>query len=68
MKQENFFSVKETDQWKIDLTSIFPVPLKALGDMIDGLGVSQTDFALQSLGDLTGNTPDRTLLNPLKSR
>lgn len=64
----NFHFYKEENDWKIDLTSIFPVPQKALSQMISDLGVSETDFTLQSLGQVTGSAPTRSILNPLKTR
>ena len=56
---------KEEDQWKIDLTSLFPFLTVVLQNAITTSGQGQNDFLIFLLGFMTGKKPESGILNPV---
>lgn len=60
-----FHFYNEQGQWKIDLTSLFPVSAMAFDKMIEESGENQNDFLLSLLEMLTGRKPDAEIWKPI---
>jgi len=56
---------KEDKQWKIDLTSLFPISTKAFKKMADDSGQNQNDYLFSLLEMITGNKPDIEIWKPI---
>jgi hypothetical protein len=56
---------KENNQWKIDLTSLFPIANTAFRQMVEDSGEKENDFLFTVLTNLTGKTPDPGIWNKL---
>jgi len=63
----NFHFYKEDDQWKIDLTSLFPVSEVALKKMVDDSGQKEDQFIFSILKMLTGREPGPEIWQPVKN-
>lgn len=57
---------KENNEWKVDLTSIFPPTNMALTKMLSDQGLSDNDFIFQTLESLTGRKVAKDIWRPLK--
>lgn len=57
---------KESTEWKVDLTSIFPPTNIALGKMLEQQGLSDNEFIFQTLEALTGRKVTDDIWKPLK--
>jgi len=56
---------KEDKQWKIDLTSLFPISTKAFKKIADDSGQNQNDYLFSLLEMITGNKPDIEIWKPI---
>jgi hypothetical protein len=61
-----FHFSKENNEWKVDLTSIFPPTNMALKKMLSDKGLSDNDFIFQTLESLTGRKVAKDIWRPLK--
>ncbi|SHH64086.1 hypothetical protein SAMN04488109_4775 [Chryseolinea serpens] len=61
-----FHFYKEQGQWKVDLTSIFPVASVAFKKAVDNSGQSEDDFLFSLLEMLTGKKPGPEIWVPTK--
>ncbi len=52
-----FHFYKEEENWKIDLTSIFPVATQAFQRMADESGQDENEYLFMLLEIITGNKP-----------
>jgi hypothetical protein len=57
---------KEDNEWKVDLTSLFPQSNMALTKMVSDQGLSDNDFIFQTLENLTGKKVSKNIWRPLK--
>jgi hypothetical protein len=55
----NFY--KEEQQWKLDITALFPVSTKAFKKMADESGQPENDFLFTILESLTGRKPGKEI-------
>ncbi|MBK7681877.1 MAG: hypothetical protein IPJ26_05070 [Bacteroidetes bacterium] len=55
---------KEEGQWKIDLTSLFPVSIIAFKKMADESGENQNDYLFSLLEMITGKKPGTEIWQP----
>jgi hypothetical protein len=53
----NFHFYKEMNEWKVDLTSIFPVTEKAFKQVVAASGEKENDYIFNLLDLLTGKKP-----------
>lgn len=60
-----FHFYKEQGDWKIDLTSIFPIANQAFQKMADESGQAENDFLFMLLEMITGNKPTQTIWEPI---
>jgi hypothetical protein len=60
-----FHFYKEEGQWKIDLTSLFPVSAMAFKKMADESGENQNDFLFSLLEMITGKKPSAEIWQPI---
>ena len=61
-----FHFYKEEGQWKIDLTSLFPVTTMAFKKMADDSGENQNEYLFSLLEILTGKKPGQEIWQPIK--
>lgn len=59
---------KENSIWKMDLTSIFPATAEAFKKVIEQSGMSENEFLLTLLENLTGKTPSPGIWKPVSSQ
>ena len=57
---------KEDQQWKIDLTSLFPISTSALKKMADDSGKNENDYIFELLEMITGTKPGQGIWQPIK--
>ena len=57
---------KESDGWKIDITSIFGPSSAALKEAIKNFGQTENEFIFQTLEMLTGKPLDQKIWHPLR--
>ena len=57
--------VEEEGQWKIDLTSLFPVSTMAFKKMADESGENQNDYLFSLLEMITGKKPGTEIWQPI---
>lgn len=60
-----FHFYKEPGQWKLDLTSLFPVSNMAFKKMIEDSGENENDYLFTLLETLTGKKPGADIWKPL---
>ena len=60
-----FHFYKEEGQWKMDLTSLFPVSIEAFDHLVKGSGKSENQFIFSLLEMLTGEKPGPDIWQPL---
>lgn len=60
-----FHFYKEEEQWKIDLTSIFPVSTMAFKKIVDESGENQNDYLFSLLEMITGKKPGIEIWQPI---
>jgi hypothetical protein len=60
-----FHFYKEEGQWKIDLTSLFPVSTMAFKKMADESGENQNDYLFSLLEKITGKKPGTEIWQPI---
>ena len=60
-----FHFYKEEGQWKIDLTSLFPVSTMAFKKMVDESGEDQNDYLFSLLEIITGRKPGPEIWQPI---
>ncbi len=60
-----FHFYKEEGQWKIDLTSLFPMSVIALDQIVQDSGENENDFLFSLLKKVTGNTPGDEIWQPI---
>jgi hypothetical protein len=60
-----FHFYKEEGQWKIDLTSLFPVSAMAFKKMADESGENQNDYLFSLLEMITGKKPGTEIWQPI---
>lgn len=61
-----FHFYREEKQWKIDLTSIFPITTKLFQNMADESGQSTNEYLLSLLEIITGKKPGQEVWQPVK--
>ena len=61
-----FHFYKEDQQWKIDLTSLFPISTSALKKMADDSGKNENDYIFGLLEMITGTKPGKEIWQPIK--
>lgn len=61
-----FHFYKEEGQWKIDLTSIFPMSTAGFQKMADDSGKEENAFLFSILEMITGTKPGDTIWDPVK--
>jgi hypothetical protein len=61
-----FHFYKEADQWKIDLTSLFPVSTTAFKKMADESEQTENEYLFSLLEMITGNKPNSQIWQPVK--
>ena len=61
-----FHFYREEEQWKIDLTSIFPITTKLFQGMADESGQNTNDYLLSLLEIITGKKPGQEIWQPVK--
>jgi len=59
-----FHFYKEDEQWKIDLTSIFPVSAMVFKKMVDESGQDQNEYIFSLLEVITGKKPGSEIWKP----
>jgi hypothetical protein len=57
---------KEDQQWKIDLTSLFPISTSALKKMADDSGKNENDYIFGLLEMITGTKPGQGIWQPIQ--
>ncbi|AFU70534.1 hypothetical protein P700755_003965 [Psychroflexus torquis ATCC 700755] len=60
-----FHFYKESNNWKIDLTSIFPVGAMAFKKMIEDNGEEENQYLIQLLEMITGKKPVNEIWKPI---
>lgn len=60
-----FHFYREEGQWKIDLTSLFPVSIIAFKKMADESGENQNDYLFSLLEMITGKKPGTEIWQPI---
>jgi hypothetical protein len=61
-----FHFYKEENQWKVDLTSLFPVANAAVKKMADDSGQGESEYILSLLEMITGKKPAEEIWNPIQ--
>lgn len=61
-----FHFYKENSEWKIDLTSLFPISNTALKKMVETYGTNETSYILSMLEMATGREPDSKIWQPVR--
>ncbi|HOX83192.1 MAG TPA: hypothetical protein PLJ60_19740 [Chryseolinea sp.] len=61
-----FHFYKESEQWKIDLTSLFPISTTAFKKMADESGKNENEFLFSVLEIITNKKPGSQIWNPVK--
>jgi len=61
-----FHFYKEENQWKVDLTSLFPVANAAVKKMADDSGQGESEYILSLLEMMTGKKPAEEIWNPIQ--
>lgn len=61
-----FHFYKEENQWKIDLTSLFPISTAAFKKMVDDSGQDQNEYLFSLLEMLTGRKPGKEIWQPVQ--
>jgi hypothetical protein len=56
---------KEDNQWKIDLTALFPVSANVFQKMVDESGMGENEFLFYLLEAMTGRKPTSEIWSPL---
>lgn len=62
----NFHFYKEDNQWRIDLTSVFPISTNALKKMADESGQNESEYIFSLLEMVTGKKPGQEIWQPFK--
>lgn len=60
-----FHFYKENEQWKVDLTSIFPISTKALKKMAEDSEQDENEYLFSLLEMITGNQPGKEVWEPI---
>lgn len=63
-----FHFYKEKGAWKLDLTAIFPIAIKALKQMVENSGQNENELFLELLKYLEPEGPKNNVWNPIKNR
>ena len=61
-----FHFYKEDEQWKIDLTALFPISTNVFKKMADDSGQNQNEFLFSLLEMITGKKPGQEIWQPIK--
>ncbi len=61
-----FHFYKANSEWKIDLTSLFPISNMALKKMVETYGANETSYILSMLKMVTGKEPDSKIWQPVR--
>lgn len=61
-----FHFYKEKGEWKIDLTSIFPISVVAFKEMVAESEQNENEYLFSLLEMITGNKPTNQLWHPIK--
>jgi len=64
----HFHFYKEQEEWKIDLTSIFPIANQAFQKMADDSGQDENEYLFLLLELITGETPTNEIWKPLQQK
>lgn len=61
-----FHFYREQDQWKLDLTSLFPIANMTFKKMVEDSGEEENDYLFNLLEILTGKRPGPEIWQPMK--